>query len=83
VPPTSTYASLTAEIKLLSLSKIYKSVLLLQVQLAEHWLKDSKKSLELFTLRNLETTIKLYERKRLITASQSVSLINIINYLRQ
>ncbi len=82
VLPNYTYSSLIAEIKLLQLTKLQKSLLLLQVQIAERLEKQSKTQLEFLTLRNLESTFKLYERKRLITSIQYKNLLKIINYLR-
>jgi pimeloyl-ACP methyl ester carboxylesterase len=84
VPPASyTYTTLISEIKLLQLNKLYKNVLLLQAQLSERLSKESKRKLELVSLTSLQSTLKLYERKRLITPDQSALLTKIINYLKK
>lgn len=85
IPPVIvyTYSDLTLRVKGLGLAKLPQQLLLVQVQLAERFsLKSGQTKLELLTLRGIEDTLKLYERKRLITSSQRTEIQEIINYLK-
>ncbi len=75
------YESLESEIELLSLPRIFKKLLLLQVKLAERWGEKGNDKLELITLQNLIKTIKFYGDKKLISKEQTVQLKEIINHL--
>ncbi len=75
------YELLKSEIELLSLPRIYKKLLLLQVKLAEQWGKKGRVKLESITMQNSIKTISFYGDKKLISNEQVIKLEDIINHL--
>ncbi len=82
-----TYADLKIGIQNLSLSLVHKKVLLALHLVAEELHKRAVKNpklkpLEMLALKELETTLRLYVKKRLLTQAQIDPLLKIIGKLR-
>ncbi len=87
-PVVYTYVDLRNAISALTIPRVTKQLLLLQVTLAEHFSLLSKSKprqqlLEQKTLKAIEDTLKIMEKKRLLLNTDAVKLYAIINQLKK
>lgn len=86
-PPLYTYQSLKSTITLLPIKKIQKDALLLLANQAEQLNKNTTNpifiKLKTLTFRVLESTVILYQNRKILTGPQANDLLKIIRFLNK